>query len=154
MKKMLFLMPFFLVGCANLQTLAYQRKDADNSAWMQQQEPKIKDGTLKQAQFFVNYYNRLNTPPVSPSDIILMEGVNKLIPAARELDGGQITQEQFDDLYRSVTTEVRQKFADLRAREAQAEQQRRNAILQYYMMTKPVTTNCSGYGGYATCTSY
>lgn len=144
-----------VTGCASIADQKISAKQAALGSWIEMQKSALDAGTIKRSSYYAEYYQHLNADPVTQYDLVAMDALaSTLIPAARRMESGQISKEEFADIRRRVDVSIKSKWANLAAAEQQRRQQATATALQYYMLTKPVTTNCFGGPYSASCTSY
>lgn len=140
-----------LTGCAAAQ---FNREVAEFQAWSVPALAQVKAGQLKYSVYYTEAYNRLAQGGSStPTKLVAMKAFADMIPVARAYEAGQITLDQFEDAKRATRIAVDQQSQALEAQRQQAIA----AILQQAAVnmraSQPVTTSCSSFGNYASCTT-
>jgi hypothetical protein len=152
-KIIIFALAAALSGCAHMANRAYDQKMEAFREWLAAEKPLVESGSQKRSDFWIEYYNRVSAPPNGPLDLPLEEFANEMVPVARKFEAGEITRDDYDQARREHATEMGEKIQNLQDQAAAADQQRRQAVLQYYLQTRPHTTNCTAFGNSASCTS-
>ncbi|WP_176158795.1 hypothetical protein [Burkholderia multivorans] len=144
-----------LCGCAmNQRQQAYNSKMQAMGIWLNAQKDEVTGGRKTRSQVFSEYYDKAMATPSGPLDIPIMKYASHMVKAARAFESGQITREQYDDENRDEMTALNQSIQQIERQAAIDDQNRRQAAAAMYLQMRPRTTNCSGIGMYATCTTY
>ncbi len=138
----------------NQQHQAYQAKLDGMRDWMAAQKIEVDAGRQLRSQAFAGYYDRAMATPSGPLDVPIMDYSARMVKAARALESGQITKDQYDDQNREQLTILNQRVQEIQHQASIEDQNRRQAAAAMYLQMRPRTTNCYSVGTYAGCTTY
>jgi len=114
-------------------------------------------GRLSRVVFFEEAYRKVSALPPSRVQLLWMQAFSDMLPYARALEAGTITQPQYDDAYRRVdlalTTGVRQAQQIDQAERQQNQAIQMNNTLQIMRMLQPPPQPLRNPGFPITCRS-
>ena len=92
--------------------------------------------------------------PVLQQDLPVIKITSKMIDLSKDLEAGRISQDEFDSRKRELLNAGLEENTAIQQQQAAAANQRRRTALDFYLRSRPVTTNCSALGNNASCTTY
>lgn len=140
-------------GCANQQQAAMNRAYAEKTsavqAYIGSEWGRASRGEIKWSDYWTGLYNAVEREPVRTGDLITAKGANQMISAAQQMEAGKLTWTDYEAKRRDVQIQTQQEFdaakQQFEAAQAQQAQANRAMLMQYYLNTRPITTNCFGY---------
>ncbi|WP_454845331.1 hypothetical protein [Ralstonia thomasii] len=143
-----------LGACQSPQLAAYRSKVEAQQAWAQQNGGAVQTGRMKQSEYWAGAYGIVTRPPVLQQDLPVIKITSKMIDLSKDLEAGRISQDEFDSKKRELLNAGLEENAAIQQQQAAADDQRRRTALDFYLRSRPVTTNCSAFGSNASCTTY
>jgi hypothetical protein len=154
MRRSVIILCLALGACANPTLTAYKAKVQAEQTYVSENMPRFKSGELKASDYYAGFYALATQPPVLPQDMPAIKASSAMIDAARDLEAGRISPQEFDKRRRDALNAGMEENNNIQAQQAAADEARRRLALQYFLQTRPVTTNCRSWMNGASCTTY